>query len=99
VKSGEAPWQQGGAPSVGEEAEMADADEALGEQVNWEATEKPLARDGHHFLVIVVSGVAPEKGNLAVRRYDQAMVGDGDAVSIVAEIMQDVLGSADGWLE
>ena len=35
MKSGEAPWQQGGAPSVGEEAEMADADEALGEQVNW----------------------------------------------------------------
>ena len=33
VKSGEAPWQQGGAPSVGEEAEVADADEVLGEQV------------------------------------------------------------------
>jgi hypothetical protein len=33
VKSGEALWQQGGAPSVGEEAEVADADEALGEQV------------------------------------------------------------------
>jgi len=30
VKSGEAPWQHGGAPSVGEEAEVADADEALG---------------------------------------------------------------------
>jgi hypothetical protein len=33
VESGETPWQQGGAPSVGEEAEVADADEALGEQV------------------------------------------------------------------
>lgn len=33
VESGEAPWQQGGAPSVGEEAEVADTDEALGEQV------------------------------------------------------------------
>ena len=33
VKSSEAPWQQGGAASVGEEAEVADADEALGEQV------------------------------------------------------------------
>ena len=33
VKSGEARWQQGGAASVGEEAEVADADEALGEQV------------------------------------------------------------------
>jgi len=33
VESGEASWQQGGAPSVGEEAEVADADEALGEQM------------------------------------------------------------------
>ena len=33
VESGEALWQQGGAASVGEEAEVADADEALGEQV------------------------------------------------------------------
>ena len=33
MESGEAPWQQGGASSVGEEAEVADADEALGEQV------------------------------------------------------------------
>lgn len=33
VESGKAPWQQGGAASVGEEAEVADADEALGEQV------------------------------------------------------------------
>ena len=33
VESGEAPWQQGGALSVGEEAEVADADEALGKQV------------------------------------------------------------------
>jgi hypothetical protein len=33
MESGEAPWQQGGAPSIGEEAEVADTDEALGEQV------------------------------------------------------------------
>jgi hypothetical protein len=33
VESGAAAWQQGGAPSVGEAAEVADADEALGEQM------------------------------------------------------------------
>jgi len=33
VESGEAPWQQGGAPAVGEKAKVANADEALGEQV------------------------------------------------------------------
>jgi len=45
----------------------------------------------------VVGGVAPAKGNLVVRQCDQAMVGDGDAVGIAAEILQDVLGSAEGW--
>src|SRR5437899_13091036 len=33
VNSGEALWQQGGAPSVGEESEVADADETRREQV------------------------------------------------------------------
>jgi len=45
----------------------------------------------------VVGGVTPAKGNLAVGQRDQAMVGDGDAVGIAAEILQDVLGSAEGW--
>ncbi len=31
VESGAAPWQQSGAPLVGEKAEVADADKALGE--------------------------------------------------------------------
>ena len=40
VKSGEAPWQQGGAPSVGQEAEVADANKALGEQMQEEAVQE-----------------------------------------------------------
>ena len=97
MKSGEAVWQQSGAPSVGEEAEMADANEALGEQVKQETPQELIAREGHQFLLIVVGGVAPAKGNLALRQCDQAMVGDGDAVSVAAEILQHVLGSAEGW--
>ena len=38
MESGEALWQHGGTASVGEEAEVADADEALGEQMKQEAT-------------------------------------------------------------
>jgi hypothetical protein len=43
VESGEAPRQQSSAPSVGEEAEVTDADKALGEQVKEKATEKLVA--------------------------------------------------------
>ena len=44
VESGEASWQQSGASSVGEEAEVADADEALGEQVKEETAEELIPR-------------------------------------------------------
>ena len=56
-----------------------------------------MARDGHHFLLIVVGRVAPAEGDLFVGQRNQAMVGDGDAVGIAAEILQHVLGSAEGW--
>ena len=48
-------------------------------------------------MPIVVGRVTPAKSNLAVGQRDQAMVGDGDAVSIAAEILQDVHGPAEGW--
>jgi len=99
VESGEAAWQQGGASSVGEEAEVADADEALREQVKQETPQELVARDGHQFLLIVIGGVAPAEGDLFIGQCDQAMVGDGDAMSIAAEILQDVLGSPKGGLE
>jgi len=98
VESSEAQRQKSSAPSIGEEAEVTDADEALGEQMKQEATEKLITGNGHHFLPIVVGRVTPAKGNLALRECDQTMVGDGDAVSIAAEILQHVLGSAEGWL-
>ncbi len=66
VESSEAQRQEGGAPSVGEEAEVADADKALGEQVKQEATQKLIARDGHHFLPIAIGRVTPAKSNPAV---------------------------------
>ena len=54
MESGETPWQQSDAPSIGEEAEVADADEALGEQMKQEATEKLIACEGHQLVLIVV---------------------------------------------
>src|SRR5207249_9333101 len=59
--------------------------------------EKLIAREGHHFLPIVVGRVAPAKGNLSIHQCEQAMVGDGDAVGIAAKILEHVLGSTEGW--
>jgi len=45
----------------------------------------------------VVGRVPPTKGNLAVGQSDEAVVGDGDTMGIATEILQDILGSAEGW--
>jgi hypothetical protein len=66
MESGEAPWQQVGTPSVGEETEVADANKAFGEQVKQKATQKLIARDGHHFLPMVVGRVTPAEADLVV---------------------------------
>jgi len=84
VESGEAAWQQGGASSVGEEAEVADADEALREQVKQETPQELVARDGHQFLLIVIGGVVPAEGDLVIGQGDESVVGDGDAMGVVA---------------
>ena len=76
--------QESGAAAVGEEAEVADADEAFGEQVQQEAVQKLLEREGHQLVFIVVSGIAPAKGDLVIDERNESMVGDGDAMGVVA---------------
>ncbi len=76
---------------------MADADEALGKQVQQEAAQELIERYGHQFLFMVVSGVSPTKGDLAVGQRDQAMVGDGHSVGVTAQILEHILGAAEGW--
>jgi len=66
MESSEAQRQESSAPSIGEEAEVTDADETLGEQVKQETPQELIAREGHQFPPIVVGGVAPAKGDLAV---------------------------------
>ncbi len=76
---------------------MADTDEALGEQMQQEAAQELIERYGHQFLFIVVSRVAPTKGDLAIGQRDQSMIGDGHAMSVAAEILEYILGAAEGW--
>ena len=47
---------------------------------------------------IMVGGVAPAKGDLVVGERDQAMIGDGHAMGVAAEILEHVFGSTEGRL-
>src|ERR1700686_3618690 len=63
-----------------------------------EAAQELIQGYGYQFLLIVVSRVPPAKGDLAVGQRDQSMVGDGDAMGVTAEIVEHILGAAEGWL-
>ena len=76
---------------------MTDANEALGEQMQEEAAQELIQGYGHQFLLVVVSRVAPTKCDLTVGQRDQAMVGDGHAMGVAAEILEHIFGAAEGW--
>ena len=48
------------------------------------------------FCSLWSSRVAPAKGDLAVGERDQAMVGDGHAMGVAAQILQHVFGATEG---
>jgi hypothetical protein len=44
-----------------------------------------------------VSGVTPTKGDLAVIKRNQSVVGDGDAVGVTAEVVEHILRTTERW--
>jgi hypothetical protein len=66
--------------------------------VNEKTSQKLIGGDRHDFLLAAVGIVFIEKRDLIILKRNQAMVGDGDAVRIASEIVQNMLGTAEGWL-
>jgi hypothetical protein len=67
-------------PSVSEKSEVADAHKAARQQVKQEAAQELFDRQGHHPLLVAVSGVSPAEGDAAVGKSDQSVVGNGDTM-------------------
>jgi len=88
----------GGTMAVGQEAVIADVLEARWQGVLQEAADELLGGDGHHLGFAAVAVIFPLEGDLAVFQDEQAAVGNGDAVSVAAEIFEHVLGSTERCL-
>src|SRR5215472_2429528 len=84
--------------AVGEQAVVTDADETPGEHMEEEAAQELTCSELHGALLSVVGIVLPAEGDLFAVEGQQAVVGDGDAVGIAAEITQHLLGSSQGLL-
>ena len=59
-----------------------------------EATQELLGRQGHHSFLIAMGVVLPAESDLVVLEGDEAMVGDGHAMGVAAEIAEHVVGTA-----
>jgi len=51
--------------------------------------------EGHLALLVAMGVVPPAKSNLAVLEGDQPMVGDGHAMGVTGQVMQDIFGTAE----
>jgi hypothetical protein len=84
------------APAVGEEAVGADADEVDGEDVEEEAACELAGFKGHGPLLVGMGVVLPGEGHGVRIDGEEAMVGDGDAVGVSGQVLERLLGSAEG---
>lgn len=82
--------------TVGEETEVADLGKALGKNMDEEAPDELVGVESHGSAAIVFFAVSPLECDFAVLKCHQAVVGDGDPVSIAAEVIEDLGGSAKG---
>ena len=89
-----------GAGGLGEQAVVADAVEALGQDVDEETADELVCCERHH--LVAIGAFEPivlvfEADGVFVER-DQPVVGDGDAVGVAAEIGEDRFRPGEGSL-
>jgi hypothetical protein len=66
--------------------------------VDEEASQELVCRDSHDLLLATASVVLPEEGHALFLKRQETMVGDGDAVSVAGQVVENVFGSTEGWL-
>ena len=77
---------------------MADADQSLRENVDQESPQKLICGNRHDLLLTAPCVVFPAKRDSIILESHQSMVGDGDAVRIAGEIVQNMFRTSEGWL-
>jgi hypothetical protein len=84
-----------GSLPIGQKAKEADSDEPAWQHVQEKPPQEFVGADcqGPHLAAVTV--VLPPKRDRAVCDVDDPMVGDGDAVRVPGEVLQDVRGAAE----
>jgi len=80
------------------EPEVSDADKAVGEHMEEEATDKLLCREADEPVGSWVRVIPGAEGNGLILRGHEPLVGDGHPVGVMAQVREDVPGSTEGRL-
>jgi hypothetical protein len=86
------------ARAVGQETEVADADEAVGHDMEQEAADELLGAERHHLDAIAVGVVLPAEADEAVVEAEEPVVGDRDAMGVAPEVVEHLRGAGEGPL-
>ena len=89
-----------GTVAIGEQAVMANAVEAFGEDVDQEAPDELMDRQGHGLVALwlLSSIILPGEGDVFVVDADEPTVGDGDPMGIAGEVVEHRVWSGEGFL-
>jgi hypothetical protein len=98
VKQAARPGDVVGARAAGEQSVVADAVEAVRQDVDEEAADELAGGECHDLLAIIGTIVLPSKGHAGAVAGDQPAVGDGDAVGIAGQIASTACGPPNGRL-
>jgi hypothetical protein len=62
------------------------------------ATQELIDVESHEAFLVVMSGVSPAESNPIIVQRHEAVVGDGNAMGVSAQVAEHLVGSAEGWL-
>ena len=86
------------ADTIGQESELADTDQTSRQYVQQKAADELDRLQGHDLGAAVIPIILPVKADAAVFQRSKAVVGNSHAVSVAGQILEDPLGSPEGWL-
>ena len=80
----------GSAMTISQKSIITDAPKTIGEDVQKKTSNKFMSLQGHNFDGIIVPIIFPMKRDLALSKGQQTVIGNGDAVSITTEIIENL---------
>src|SRR5262249_21594722 len=88
----------GSAEAIGEQSEVTDAHECLGQNMQEEATQELASAELHVTVLATVGVVLPAKSDVLVIEGQQSMIGNGHAMGVPPKIVQHLHRATEGWL-